>query len=64
MRISIDITGADERALIEAAERLNVPVDELAAAILADILSRRDDEFERAAERMVEKNRELYRRLT
>jgi hypothetical protein len=64
MRISIDITGADERALIEAAERLNVPVDELAAAILADFLSRRDEEFERAAERVVEKNRELYRRLT
>lgn len=64
MRISIDITGADERALIDAAERLNVPVDELAAAILADFLSRRGEEFERAAERVVEKNRELHRRLT
>lgn len=64
MRISIDITGADERALTDTAQRLNVPVDELAAAILADFLSRRDDEFERAAAHLVEKNRELYRRLT
>ena len=64
MRISIDITGADERALTDTAERLNVPVDELAAAILADFLSHRDDAFERAAERVVAKHRELYRRLT
>ena len=64
MRISIDVTGADERALNDTAERLNVPVDELAAAILADFLSRRDEEFERGAERVVEKNRELFRRLT
>jgi hypothetical protein len=34
MRISIDITGVDERALAEAARRLNVPPDELAAAAL------------------------------
>lgn len=63
MRISIDITGADEQALTEAARRLNVPADELAVAALRDLLTRRDEEFERAAERVLEKNRELYRRL-
>jgi hypothetical protein len=63
MRISIDITGADEDALRQAARRLNVPADELAAAALRDLLVRRDEEFERAAERVLDKNRELYRRL-
>jgi hypothetical protein len=63
MRISIDITGADERTLTEAAERFNVPADELAAAALSDFLTLRDEEFERAAQRVLAKHRELYRRL-
>jgi hypothetical protein len=63
MRISIDITGDDERALNEAAQRLNVPVDELAAAALRDFLDRRGEDFERTAERMLQKNRDLSRRL-
>ena len=64
MRISIDVTGADERALSEAAERFNVPADELAAAALSDFLTQRDEEFERAAQRVLAKHRELYRRLS
>jgi hypothetical protein len=63
MRISIDITGADERALNDAARRLNVPPDELAAAALRDFLDRGDEVFEREAVRMLQKNRELSRRL-
>ena len=63
MRISIDVTGAAEEALSEAARRLNVPADALAAAALRDLLVARDDEFERAARRVLEKNHELYRRL-
>jgi hypothetical protein len=59
MRISIDITGADERALNDAAKRLNVPVDALAAAALRDFLDRGDEAFERA----LQKNRDLSRRL-
>jgi hypothetical protein len=63
MRISIDVTGADERALSELSQRLNVPPDELAAAALSDLLSRRGEELESAAKRVLEKNRELDRRL-
>jgi hypothetical protein len=63
MRISIDITGEDERTLTDAAERFNVPADELAAAALSDFLALRDEEFERAAARVLKKHRELYRRL-
>lgn len=64
MRISIDITGADERTLTEAAQRFDVPADELAAAALSDFLTLRDEEFDRAAQRVLQKHRELYRRLT
>jgi hypothetical protein len=63
MRISIDITGADERALTDAAQRFDVPPDELAAAALSDFLTRPEEEFERTAQRVLEKHRELYRRL-
>ena len=64
MRISIDITGADERTLDQAAQRLKVSADELAAAALSDFLTQPDEELEQAAERVLKKNRELYRRLT
>jgi hypothetical protein len=63
MRISIDITGADERALNEAAQHLSVPPDEIAAAALREFLDRRDEAFERVAQRVVQKNRDLSRRL-
>jgi hypothetical protein len=63
MRISIDITGPDERVLTEAAQRLNVPADALAAAALRDLLDLPDEEFDRVARRLLDKNRELYRRM-
>jgi hypothetical protein len=63
MRISIDVTGVEERALTEAAQRLNVPVDALAAAVLGDFLRQREEELDRAARRVLDKNRELDRRL-
>jgi hypothetical protein len=63
MRISIDVTGADEQALNEVSKRLNVPPDELAAAALSDFLTRRGDELDSAAKRVLGMNRELDRRL-
>jgi hypothetical protein len=63
MRISIDVTGPDERTLTEAAQRLNVPADALAAAALRDLLDLPDEEFDRVAQRLLDRNRELYRRL-
>jgi hypothetical protein len=63
MRLSLEITEAQEGQLNAIAQRLNVPVDELAAAVLRDLLDRRETEFEAAAQRVVKKNAELYRRL-
>jgi hypothetical protein len=63
MKISLEVTGAQEQQLTEAANRLNVPPAELAAAAVRDLVTRPEPEFERAARRVLEKNRELYERL-
>ena len=63
MKVSVEVTEADEAKLAEEARRLNVSVEDLAAAAVQDLLNQRDAEFERAAARVLEKNRELYRRL-
>lgn len=63
MTLSIQLPDDAEQRLRAAAERLNVPVDQLAAAAVRDFVTRPTVEFEDAARRVVEKNRELYRRL-
>lgn len=63
MRLSVDLTPTQEQQLAAIAARLNVAPDVLAAAALRDLLDRREDEFEAAAALVLEKNRELYRRL-
>jgi hypothetical protein len=63
MKLSVEVTGVQERQLADEAERLNVPMDELAAAAVQDLLAQRDADFRQAAARVLEKNRELYRRL-
>ncbi len=63
MTISVQLSPAQEQALAAVAERLNVPVAELAAAAVRDLVATPGDEFASAAERVLAKNRELYRRL-
>jgi len=63
MKLSVEVTGAQEMQLAEEAKRLNVPVEESATAALQDLLAQRDTDFRQAAARVVEKNRELHRRL-
>jgi antitoxin FitA len=62
---SITIPLPDERleALKEKAARLKVSPEELVRASVEDILTRPDDEFQRAADYILQKNQELYRRL-
>ena len=52
-----------EQRLVEEARRLGVSPEELARVLLQDSLSRPDADFQRAAERVLQKNEELYRRL-
>jgi len=63
MTISLDLTGDAERQLAETARRLNIPVRDLAAAAVRDLLARPAEDFERAAEYLLAKNEQLYRRL-
>lgn len=63
MTLSIQLPDDAERRLKEAANRLHVPVADLAAAAVRDFVTGPAEEFERAAQRVLEKNRELYRRL-
>jgi hypothetical protein len=63
MKIAIELTGSQEQLLTEAANRLNVPASDLAAAVVRDLVARPEPDFQRAAERVLEKNRPLYERL-
>ena len=63
MTLSIQLTDDAERRLREAADQLRVPPAELAAAAIRDFVTAPADDFEQAARRALEKNRDLYRRL-
>ena len=63
MKLTVEVTGDQERQLADVARRLNVPADQLAAALVRDLLSQRETDFSEAAARVLEKNRELYQRL-
>jgi hypothetical protein len=63
MTISLKLPADAERRLTETAQRLQVPVQDLAAAAVRDLLTQPAPDFEAAAARVLAKNRELYRRL-
>lgn len=63
MNVSLDLSAEQQAALREIAARLRVAPDQLASAVVRDLLTARDAEFDDAARRVLEKNRELYRRL-
>ena len=63
MKLSIELTPAEEARLLEHASRLGVEPSALARAAVADLLASGDDDFRAAAERVLTKNKELSRRL-
>jgi hypothetical protein len=63
MRVAIELTESQIDELRARAKRLGLAPEELAGAAVADLLSAPDPEFERAAQRVLSKNAELYRRL-
>lgn len=64
MSISLRLDDEQSRRLTEVARELNVDPAELAKAAINDLVSRPADDFDRAARYVLEKNRELYRRLS
>lgn len=63
MKLTIELSPAQTDRLRQEAERLGLAPEDLARAAIADLLATRDDEFKAAAERVLRKNEELYRRL-
>jgi len=63
MKLAIDLSPAQADRLRLTAERPGIAPEDLARAAIADLLVAPDDEFQAAAERVLRKNEELYRRL-
>ena len=64
MSISLELDGEQSERLAERARELGVDPRELAKAAVNDLLNRTGKDFDRAAEFVLDKNRELYRRLS
>ena len=64
MSISLSLDEEQSARLEERARELGVDARELAKAAVNDLLTRPADDFDRAAAIVLEKNRELYRRLS
>jgi hypothetical protein len=63
MKIALELPSAQAEVLRQEAHRLAVSPEDLARAVLADLLSAPDSDFRAAATRVLGKNQELYRRL-
>jgi hypothetical protein len=63
MRVAIELTEPLAERLREEAARLGVAPEELARAAVNDLLSTQRDDFRAAAEYVLRKNEDLYRRL-
>ena len=63
MSLSVDLDEEQSRRLEERARQLDVDPREPARAAVNDLLTQPADDFQRAATFVLEKNRELYRRL-
>lgn len=63
MKIAIELNPAQTERLNSIAASLGVKVEELAQAAVTDLVSASADDFESAASRVLQKNRELYQRL-
>ena len=62
--ITIKLSDDQLAKLAELSQRLNVTVEDLARAGIEDLLNGSDEQFEQAAQHVLKKNAELYRRLS
>jgi len=63
MKLAVELTETESTRLREAAARLGVDPSQLAHAAIGDLLSTPDEDFRAAADQVLRKNEELYRRL-
>lgn len=63
MKLTIDLSPTQAERLRQEAERLGLTPEELARAAISDLLATPAEDFKRAADLVLKKNEELYRRL-
>ncbi len=61
--ITISLSNDDLAKLREIADRHGITPEELARVGIEELLTRPEEEFQRAVDFVLEKNAELYRRL-
>ncbi len=64
MKLYLDLTESQNEKLDSTAKRLGIRPEQLAKAALDDLLDKLQEDFEVAAQRVLRKNEELYRRLS
>jgi predicted transcriptional regulator len=63
MKLSIELSPAQAERLRHEAARFGLTPEDLARAAIADLLTTTGEDFRAAADRVLKKNEELYRRL-
>jgi predicted transcriptional regulator len=61
--LTIELPDETAAQLKRLAQRLGMPVESLATAGVTDLVNRPDEQFSEIVRNVLEKNRELYRRL-
>ena len=64
MKLSIELNNIDGRSLKKAAKELGVSDEDLARAILSDAFRQPRDDFLNTVNYVLDKNKELYKRLS
>lgn len=63
MRIAVDLSDEQSERLRDTADSLGIEPDELALAAFTDWLAQPRDDFRKAAESVLQKNKELYQKF-
>lgn len=64
MKILVEINDSQGERLDQVARRLQLRPEELVTAAVTDFLARTEADFQSAADHVLNKNQELYRRLS
>ena len=64
MKLAIEIPDSQAKRLKKQADALGVKTEELAKAAVQDLLAAHDEDFLTCAKRVLQKNKELYERLS
>ena len=64
MKLAIEISDSQAEKLKDQANALGVRAEELATAAVQDLLAAHDKDFQSCMERVLQKNKTLYERLS